>query len=61
MTTWEQHDRATAYVVAEMIGADNWFTDNPDAATDERLAAAWREYVARLRAVPVPERTEVSA
>ena len=59
--TWEQHDRRVAYIVAEMVGADEWFQKNPEAATDERLAAAWREYVTRLRAVPTPGRSEVTA
>ncbi len=52
--TWDEYHREVAGVAAQMVGAADYLAEHPEFATDERLAAAFREYVARLRAVQTP-------
>lgn len=52
--TWDEFHEERSGIVAEMIGAANYLDANPEYATDEVLAATFRRYVERLRAVERP-------
>ena len=52
---WEDFHRRMSSITAEMIGAANYLDEHPDYATDERVAATFREYADRMRAVPAPD------
>lgn len=52
--TWDEYYRKMSSLAAEMIGAADHFDENPDWATDEHVADAFRRYVARMREVEQP-------
>lgn len=55
MSDWDDFHREQSSITAHMLGAADYFDEHPEWATDERLAKAFREHVAMMRAVPMPD------
>ena len=54
LRAWAEYDHELASLAHQMIGAADHFEKCPEYATDERLAATFRRYVERMRAVESP-------
>ena len=54
MNDWDNFHHTMSGITAEMLGAADYFDQHPEWATDERVAATFRQYVERIRAVEVP-------
>lgn len=52
--SWDDYRRELAGIAHELIGAADYLDDHPEYATDAVVAATFRRYADRLRAVEVP-------
>lgn len=52
--TWDEYHRKMALIAYKVLGAAKYFDDEPEHATDERLAACFRHYVEQFRAIEYP-------